>query len=724
MPFVIQNNATPDPIAVLTRIRQLTADGVAAAGLRATLVRPRALSAMPSVEVAGSASLPRNRTLYALGRIDDEPNVFGSVELARSRNAEFDASPTAGGKAILPRVRALSVTGRVAVADRDVLNILLTIADDAPAGFGNTYSARIYADGVAYPIKAFRYGEDRGDVGVSLEVTLVDPADRAAIEAAASFRFDLYDGGTWTTLFDSGRRTGSGLGIAFGDGRPNDSLSVSTNGDVDNKLRKSAASNLTVYDPTRLTLSADAFPRIYDTAGNVFIHDLKPIAGLDLYSLLSYVFVTKCGFAGVQTTLPNFPIRRADFSFTGTFFDGIAGHIGPFAPLLFVRDNVVWLIDSTSPFPAGFGSPVPLNASEYVDVQLTQTDVDLDGYVLQFSDSETDYDYSTNRFVDDAAETSGTYGSPNYTETTRSREYRDYYKASNPLVPVRSEKVKDIKETAGIVAGTLVTIATEREDLSYDSFGRIRLIRKTYTGQVPDLATSGFPNVERTIRTERTQFLYGPDITQPRREILRQTIKEVSGLVTIDTEKQHLGKDFKQDFTDGLAAGNLDDTLIVDTASISTTTETIDQNDKGQIEVRTRVVNFLTDPPHISTTTTDARAGDMSTNAATGSTKEVVVFRAGSVRTDAKFGTLAVAEVPVPIASALARRKLAKRRIRQGSITVKGLKLGIGRGTMFELFDRDGGSVGVFVCEGRQVAGSNLGTRSQSTRQILEITEV
>lgn len=731
MPLVILNPGIGgSPIFAANRPRTLQADGSVSAGVQFHESRNRAIYVNGTVFVSAHASthLGRTRTLYAHLRSGTEPNVFGSIEIERVRVADFGSSPVAGGKAILPRVRRLSVASRVARAESDTLNILLTIADDAPAGFGNTYSARVYADGVAYAIKAFQYSEDRGSVGVALDLTLVKPSDRSAIEAASSFRFDVYDGGTWTTLFDAGKRTGTGYAIAFSDGRPTDSLSISTNGDVDNKLRKSPESNTTVFDASRLTLTAADFDRIYDTDGNVFVQDLEPIAGLDLYALLNYVFVIKCGFSGYRTTIPNFLIRRADFSFTGSFFDGIAGHVGAYSPLLFVKDDIVWLIDSTAPFPPGFGSPAPLNASEYIDAQFQQTDVDLDGYLVQFADNETDYDYTTNRFVDDPAEISGVFGSPNYTETERHRTYRDYFKISNPLVPVRSEKIRDVKETSGIVNGTLITMATETEDLSFDSFGRVKFILKDYSGLVPDLANpavdGSFPLVNRTIKLEKTQFLYGPDRLAPVRQILKQTIKEVSGLVTIDTQKQHLGKDFKQEFTDGFAAGNLDDTLIVDQLSISTTTETIDQNDKGQFEIRTRVVNFLTDPPHIQTTTTDARSGDMSTNASTGGTNEIVVFRPGATRTNANFGTLAVAEVPVQLATALARRKLAKRKIRQGSVTLKGLRLSIGRGTMFELFTRDNVSAGVFVCEGRQISGGSLGTREQTTRQVLEVTEI
>lgn len=725
MPFIVPTESIT-PIAIATRFRTTTVNADLNAGLGATAARNRSATVNGSVLTADAIDAVRARAMSVFGFLLGEPNVFGSATAVRARAADVVGSIRYEGKAIAVRNRTAAVAARVELAESSTLNILLTIGEFGSAGFGNTYSARIVADGETYLIKSFNYTEDRGDVGVGLQVTLLDPrpANREAIEAANEFTFDVYDGTDWITLFDSGKRTGIGFNFTFTDGRPADGLQLSTNGDVDNKLRKSPESNETVFDNTRLTVTAADFSVIYDTDGNAFIQTITPIPGLDLYALLNYVLVNQCGFAGYQTTIPNFPIRRADAGITGTWFDAIAGHIGAFSPLIFVVDDIVWLIDSTAPFPAGFGSSEPLPASEYQNASFEQSELEIDGYIVQFADSETDFDYVINRFVDDAAEPVGTFGSPDYTETVVRRTYADYFKNSNPTVPVRTEKTRERRETSGFVGPTFITIATETEELNYDSFGRLMTINKTTTARIPDLTAVGFPSSEQTTKIERTQFLYGPDRLNPLRQILRKTIKEVSGLITIDNDNPHLEKPFRQEFGEGFAAGNLSDTLAQDFVSISQLTETVEQNEKGQIEIRTRSVNFLVDPPQITQSTTDARAGDMSTNAQTGGTKEVVVFRQGSTRTNARMSTLAVAELPVEQATALARRKLSRRQNRRGTVTLKGLKLSVGRGTMFELFDRDGITAGNFVVEGRSISANNLGSQTQATRQVLEVTKI
>lgn len=722
MPLIIQRNQD-SPVALLSRPRILSVTGDVTIGTRIRARRNRTLTVLSGVESVAEADAARNRTLYVFGRVNAEPNEFGEVTAERNRTCSITPTVDLGGVVQAARGRTLTINARVRAAETDTLTILLTIANLPNPGFGNTYSARIVADGITYKIKSANYVESRDDNGVTLEVALLKPTDRAAIEAADSFKFEIYDGAAWVAMFDSGTRIGLGFAFTFADGRPADGLSVSTNAELDKQLNTSPERETTLYDSARATLTLADFPVVRDTTGGVYLQNLVAIPGLDLYSIFNYVF-GQCGFDGFETTIPNFPIRRIDFSMQSSLYDGIKGHIGSFKPLMFVVDNVIWLIDSTAPFPAGFGSPTPLAAGDYLNAQFSDQDINIDGLIVQFSDSETDFDYSTDRFIDDPADEIGTFGSPGYTETQRTRTYRDYFKISNPFVPVRTEKIKEVTTVKAVVEGSFVTTSTETETLSFDTFGNCKAIRKEHSGLVPDLLADGFPATERTIKTTQTDFLYGPDRFAPLRQVLKQTNSETTGLITIDADNEHLGKPFKQEFLDGYEAGNLSATISIENATIETSVETIQQTEKRQIEIRKRTVRFLTDPPAVLNTPADIRAGDMSTNGLTGSTGEIIVLRAGSTRTDAVLDTLSVNQLPYRLAEALALRILERRKIRKGTITLKGLNLSIARGSMFELFDRDGFSVGVFVCEGRSISLTNLGTSAQASRQIIEVSEI
>ncbi len=725
MPLIIRSYDVP-PDAFLRRFRDLTVSASVDKHISCRIDRGRTVTIAAGRIVPDAITIDRGRTFSAFGRLNDDANKFGAATLPRGRTDVFAASRKIKAKAIFPRGRDLEVIGRVQSHDSDTLSIFLTITDPATPGLGDTLSARIIADGITYEIKSYAFSAGSDNSGVSVNCILLKPTDRAVLEAADVFTFDLYKNGSWRTMFTGGVR--SGLGFAFSDlkdGKPTDNLSVSSNGQVSAKLEKSPANNLTVYDPARVQVAASDFRTIFTTDGIPYDQDLHAIAAMDLFALLRYVFVTKCGFTDYKTTLPpNYPIRRADFEITDSFYSGIAPHVGMFSPLLFVRDDVVWLLDSTAGIPAGFPAPFALTADKYIDAQFTDTALNADGFIVEFSDVETDYDYTTTNEVIDDPETSGEFGDPGYMETVRVRTYRSYFKTSNPFVPVRVDKIIDITTVSANVGGTFLTVSIDREDASFDTFGHPSSIHRDLSGRIPDIATTGFPLIFPTLIIEDTRFNYTVEHNNSRRKVLSKVVKEERGLISVDNETLHLGRPFKQCFVEAMAAGNLKSGLATEFGAIRTSTETHTQLPAGETEVRTRIVNFLTNPAQTTGSTTDARGGDGSVNGQTGATGQVIVFRTGATRTDAKMQVLSVGELPSRLAINLARRILARRTRRRGNITLLGLNLDFDRGTMFELFDRDGFSVGNFVVEGFSIQANNLGTSAQKTRQVLEVVQL
>lgn len=717
---------SPAPLVAMTGGVVVSADGAAIAGLAVRMINGTSIAANGNMISPGAVALIGSTTISARGRLGSEPNIFGSVSMIGSTTIGGNSAPIVAGKVNLSTGTTISAAGRIAAADKSTLTLIVNVIPNPNAGFGDTISARITADGVVYPIRAFNYDEPRNAAGQTLELTLQRPGDRAAIIAAGSFKFEIYTAGIWIELFNSGIRSSTGYSFAYAEARPNDALSVSTIGPISAKLNKSPLENLTVYDSARETIRAADFRVIYDTEGGSHAQELHPIAGLLLYDLLQYVLVTKCEFAGFVTDIPNYPIRRADFSKTGTFLDGIAPHIGAFKPLIFIRGGNVWILDSTEKIPAGFAAPLALNANNYKSANLNSAELNADGFVVTFADSELDFDYTTDREVVDDTDIIGVYGSPNYQQIRRKRTFRDYYKISNPLIPVRTDKINETETLEALVNGTLLTVNETIENVSIDSFGRLATIRKDVTGLVPDIRAVGFPAIQKTLSLEKTAFNYIPDLMIPRRQILGKTVKEISGLVLSDPVNEHVGKPFKQTFIDAYRAGNLrsDELLVIAFEPIQTVIETNTQNAKGQTETRTRTTDFLTNPPTVINATTDARAGDASTNGASSAQNTIIVLRAGHVRTDGRLLDLQVGELPLKYATPLARRMLANVRQATGSVVLTGLNLAFQRGTVFELFDRDGFSIGSFIVEGRSIAGSGLGTAGQATAQTLQVTEI
>jgi hypothetical protein len=715
----------------LYRFRTLTANGSVASGFQATLSRNRTLTAHATLTGLVAAELDRIRTLSAIGRVNDDANKFGAATLSRIRTVEAHAKGKQNAKASLSRIRDVQAVGRVKLAASDKLRLLVVVSSDlAERPIQSQYASRVAATTAElapalYPIKGFTYSERKGEAGVTLELQLVRPSDRGAILAADSFAFQIFDGTDWIEMFSSGQRSGVGFSFTFDAGAPKDVLSLTTNGDIDKKLILTPQNNTTIYDPTRATISATEFKTLKDTFGRSYPQTLIPTAGLDLYTLLDFVLVHTLGFDSFETTCPNFPIRRADFSILGSWYDGLLAHLAAFKPLVFVRPNggngVIWLVDSTAKFPRGFGDPFTLAGRDFQDPSFQVDELGIDAYQVTFADVEVDYDFQTNRFETDDPDIIGTLGSPGYMEIHKRRTFVDFFKNDQPTVPIRSEKIQEVEETLAYVGGALLTISTETEDVEYDSFGRLQFISKEHRGIVPDLTLAEYPAIEKLIRRERTRFDYYPDRFTQTRTNLSKTTKEVDGLVTIDTTNLHLGQPFVQEFSEAHAAGNLSQGLTVAFTKISNFTEQTIQNEKGQFETRTRTVNFLTNPPQVINSTTDARQGDMSLNTQTGSTSDILVFRVGSTRTNLRVVQLNVAECPIGIAVELAERLLSKTANETGTLPLVGLRLSLMKGCMIKLEDRDGIEIGKYQVEGFTIQASELGTARQRTRQTLEL---
>jgi hypothetical protein len=726
MPLIVPYT-NPQPLAVLSGGSSVESAGSVAQNFRATIAAGSELQAFAELLIEAAATLEGSSEIFAFGRLGDEPNVFGLADIGGSSDLEAVGSLKIGGKAILASGSALSALADLAESEAAAFNIFLSITDEAGPGYGATYSARIFADGVGYPIRGAVLDEGDFEAGTSLQVQLQKPSDRAAILAAETFTFDIYDNGAWKPMLTGGRRSAAGYSFAWADGRPNDSLTLSTIDAIAEKLERSPDRNLSVYDPFREVLNAADFEKIYDENGVQYEHELQPIGSLTLHGLLAYVFAL-AGFDGVFLTIADFPVRRADFVITGSYLEGVAGFLGPYDPLIYVKNNILYALDSTVALPAGLESAIPAFGHEhYKNAEFAVTEQTADGYVVQYNENQGLYDFSTTREITNLGDpdVTGTAGAGDYTETVTTRTYRDYFKFSNPTVPVDTQKIKEVVTVRGMVNGALDEISETTETIDVDAKLRLKLITKTRTALIPNVAASDFPLIRTTVDSERTTFEYKPDIRNPRREYMAKQVRERRGLVAIDEGNPHLDQPYLLEFYDAWRGGNLSAEVATENRSIETFTESVDLKRNGQIEVRSRTANFLTSPPSVHGEITEGRAGDISTNAISPKASEVVVYRSDVIgRTGSKLQSFPIGEMPISIGRPLAKRRLDKRQRKVGSINWKGLNLSLGIGSQFQLFDRGGTSAGFFIVEGRRIQLQNLGTREQSTTQVLQVREV
>jgi hypothetical protein len=705
------------PIAVLTGGSSLVADSELSNRLRAVLASHGDVLARLNHLIEANATIAGTSGITAFGRLNSETNVFGSAIITGVGSLTANPSVLGHLVAVLTGVGTLQADSAISPPDSDELRILVQIAQDYDPGFGKTLSARLIADMQTIPIKSFDFNAGKDVAGLDLSVSLSRIEDRDAFDLATEFKFDFYQD-TWRTFFDTGKLKGRNVSIGFAAGRANDQASISTAAPVADKLNQTPENNLTIYDPLKLTINADEFQSIPDTDGNLYSQTLIPIPDLTFESLCQKVFVEILGFSRVRSTVLDFPIPRADFSTDESFLDAIGSHVGIYRPLIFSVNNDVWIIDSTTNYSDGLPAPIALTANKYKSATFNYERVEIDGYKIQYSENGSEYDYILPRTDEPEVEENGNLFDDNYTKITTVAEWFDYYKTSNPFVPIRSERKKKTITTTKTFGEE---IAVEVESFFYDNLHRPTRTEIVARKLIPALISPFTKTLERVSEKVIT-YEYRADITNPKRSILYLTTEKESGLLVVDSDNKFLGQDFKQNFVEAYTAGNLKEGQTTEWGAILTKIEKVTQKPNGQQTVSTRWIDHLRGIPRNSTQ--NERSGDVSQNTQTAQVKELIVLRSNAPRRDRKIVPLPGGLIPLKQLIALARRRLAKTELKRGSVLMKGVDPGIQRGSIVQIFDRADMSQGVFLVEGFRIVGNNLGTAQQSTTQTLDLIEI
>lgn len=575
--------------------------------------------------------------------------------------------------------------------------------------------ARFFVHNTELPIKSFEFSKPKGTVGSSLNVTLAK-ADLAQIPADAIFRFQIgkFISGNWQyfTLIENAVLDSRSYALAF----LNDTLSFSSIAPLADKLELCPRSNLICYDSNSVELSLDNTQPIYDILGNQIATTLRSFNQLSLYALLEIAFVEGCGFADFETNIPNFLVSRADFSFTSSYLEAIGSIIGIFEPVIFEVDNVIWILDKTQAIPEGF-EPNTLTASRMTTYGANKASQPLiDGFLMQYTDSEFSANTSVNRLVQFTNST-GNFGDDNYTETEITQTFKDWKHTSNPNIVVKSDLISEKHET--FVGSELVGRTIETN--FYDGQGKRVESRKTIEALVPSLPT-GAPSLQ-TVREEITEFFYKNDRFNSNRFVLDKSILRISGLIAIDSENQYFDADFKQDFVEANKAGNLTAEMTSETGNIKTVIETLENLGNGQVQTKIQTIDHLRNS--ITNSFSDVKSGDNSINSIS-KPRSVVVWRNGinlSSTKGARIQSFAVGELPLFFAIPLAKRRLARQleKPQDASIEILGFDENLERGVYFRAVGRNNAVLGDFLTEGYSIRQSDF---SSPIVTVIEASEI
>ncbi len=710
----INSSNSPSLIAeVNLPFLEITAQGTSVPSARVVMSLPLIeLTASASGQIPGACSPDLNLIAFtAAGRINSEPNVFGACS-ADMNPIGFAVSPVLNQNGLCVIDLGL-IDFEVNASTREFeQSELLFSCDIFPArqiGYYREFAEKLTVDGTEIKIREWTYDEPADRTGANLNITLLDPADGELLTNYSSVKFETGEkiGGVWEweTLVDSSRAESSSFSLARTNNAPSDTYSFSCLGDLNSKLNKCAATDLVIYDSARQTLRQEDFEPTLDTDGREYKTKLEPTVNLKLSDLFEKVFVTRCGFSRVSTNLPDYAVSRVDFEPGNSYYESLKGFFGTFEPLTFESGGELNIIDATAVLPSGFPAPRTIGISKARALSTEANRGRLDGFRVVYTEDERNFDYITYE-TKTYTESSGDFGTPNYTETDFEIRYREYRKFAQPAI-VLSKKLEYKRKTT--LNADFVETNETIERYFYDAFGDNVRREKTVSARVPDLGNNGVLTLQ-TVREEKERFDYASHPFQKRKRYLRRRELNVSGIISIDSENQQLGADFERELPVAFRSGNIVEDMTTRFGAIRTETETNEPLRNGNV----RVGNWEYD--HLSALVIrdeeEERPGEIGISAFQTAQNKIYVFDADNAeRSTERIETFNVGELPLTIAIPLARRVLKKRKTKPLRLSMEliGRDTTIRKGTPITAAGRDGNIIGTFLVEGRSLRGSKDG---------------
>lgn len=691
-------------------------------------------------------------------RLDDEPNVFLSAEMdfGIEQDPDIVISSLLDFLAIFDfgfNVNPTIVWPEPAPSE---LNLIVDIspAISLPANF-QYYKARFTIDGDEVPIESFTVDAAPNKIGTSVNVVLSNVDDRVLIVPGSIYKLEIgiVQSGvtTWYTLVD-GLVNQDSYEIGWGDYAPSDKVTLGADASLVKRMNISPYFPVVLYDTSLMELDDDDFTPIFDTSGTPYPVTRVGASGLSLYTILNYAF-SNIGLSWA-TNIPNFRIPRVDIDMGQSFYQAISGLFGVFNPLIYERDGVVFLIDASLGWPSGFGTPKTITPSTYKGIVKNKLHSDINGYIVQYNDSQSAWDSSTEeetqheQIVTDIDENKQT----RVTTTTTTRKF---FNSDTPSVIVRQEIIKVIATTRVtdpvIYPGEERLINQTEEYFQYDALGKILNRVKYEYAQVPMWFRSINPDFQQTngkweyevrlVREEFDEYVYKDNLYKASSEYREQLNQYVRELIYIDPDKlyetvespddpqeidpqKEIPIDFKERYVDAVRGGNLDPEGEVTWGSTAARLEFVEPTSIDTAKVSTKEIDYLTSI--IVTNVTEEQVGEYAVSNQIGSTRRAIVYGVGGDRDNRRMEILNIGEVPLAYGVALAQRKLARNNDNDVKLSAEiiGIDLQIKRGVVTKIIGRDSEDLGNFLTEGFRITGSKLGTDEQTIMTSVELVKI
>jgi hypothetical protein len=600
-------------------------------------------------------------------------------------------------------------------------NTLKFVVDVVPPISSNTYqqyTCRFKFSGVEYPIKRFVAKYPKDTIGMSLELQLARISDYStfnySLGGGCTFEIGVKSGGSteWHMILDSGTLESKNFSVGWASNSPTDTLVISFIDEIQEKMSYSPEEIIVMYDVNRVEINDGEIKAIPGTGGKPGIGvSLNPFNPLTLYDIFNLI-VQQSAIGTYKTNIPNFQVKRFDISPTVSYTQALNSLVAPFRPIITLIHGIVWILDSTVTFPAGFPSPGKVKPDNYTQISRSSNYIPVSAFIVDYIENELEGEAYLEE-LEQTSETSGDFGSEGYSKVETDTTIRRYYRIAEPDV-ITKEVIKE-SVTRVYAGGAATLVSRNTESFEYDSYGRLQSSLKTYEAELPDVMDDG-NSAFITAREETEEITYGAHPFFPSKQIQLRRNVQASGVVAVDSDNTYLDEPFKQDYLRAHEAGNLNVGMERLFAPLWTVTEETKPVNNGQVKVYIQKIDHIRNI--VSNTISAERSGDISLSGVRSTSKQMLVYP--TVPLDVKrkrFESFNIAEIPTAIGIPLVRRILAKRNSKNSRMSFDwiGYNPNLERGIIQEMIGRNDMSLGNYFIEDMTITGDNMGNFDKQT---------
>lgn len=625
-------------------------------------------------------------------------------------------------------------------------------------------NAIVRVNDVEVPISAFEYQEPTAKLGSILNVTLARP-DVSLIPVGASIDFSLTANGVERPYIVNGRLSSRDYRqVRNNEGGPKDEVVFGVIDVVADRVTLAPRRPVIMFDPTRVNFSeveVRAGDRILDSSGRPIMPVYEYYPGLTMKQVLRRAYTGHggygmmgtltpsqqaamsgiqqylstpttdqigLGFANVFTNIPNYPVKRADFTIEAGWHKGAEPTISMYEPLQLPFGNVLYILNIEFPLP--FGSlPRVITMSEHQLIsQTVPFKSDANAVLLTYQVSASD-DPSEEMFITREYE---------YPDGPDGKQEGEGPGATRTYTRIRYLR-KKMSETLEVVAEEIEESYVEtRTDFSGEGFYTLSHRETLQNFYYDDLKTGHFKIVEglmlvgaerssilRTFIEEHCSISWKEDPVNLGQKIQTKSRTETSGLIYESTEtftrinpetgdEEEIVKRFPAIVAQ--KSGVMEDDGTLTFGVIETTEKTLRYLGGNQYDVSVVAINNITQT--IDYSTTQPVTGDTSSNPFETRSK-TKLYR--DLASEAEIGPriplqVNAGELPHNRADALAKITLhrAKNPLNTTTMPLAYIDFGIGRGTVAVGQTRTGYTK-KHIITGLTITGRNLG-RTQGHR--------